>query len=107
MFDMITLEGYSNINEVLMYKGKNVYVDSSSVVLDKNTYLDEELIGLDVIYEDIIKGKVYDIERYDKTTLFVIKNDNKEYLIPYNDNIIDKIDIDNKKIYIKDIKGLF
>lgn len=107
MFDMITLEGYSNINEVLMYKGKNVYVDSSSVVLDKNAYLDEELIGLDVIYENIIKGKVYDIERYDKTTLFVIKNDNKEYLIPYNDNIIDKIDIDNKKIYIKDIKGLF
>ena len=27
--------------------------------------------------------------------------------ITYNDNLIDKIDINNKKIYIKDIKGLF
>lgn len=27
-----------------------------------------------------------------------------EYLIPYNDNIIDKIDINNKRIYIKDTK---
>lgn len=106
-FDMITLKGYSNINEVLKYKGKNVYVNTDDINLDKDKYLDEELIGLDVIYEEIIRGTVSDIERYDKTVLFVIKGNDKEYLIPYNDNIIDNIDINNKKIYIKDIKGLF
>lgn len=105
-FDMITLEGYSNINEVLKYKGKNVYVDSASIKLDKDKYLDEELIGLDVIYEDNIKGIVSGIERYEKTSLLVVKGD-REYLIPYNDNMIEKIDIDDKKMYIKDIKGLF
>ena len=99
-FDMITLKGYSNINEVLKYKGKYVYVDN-------NKYLDEDLIGLNVIYEDNDKGIITDIERYDKTVLFNIKGNDKEYLIPYNDNLIDKIDINDKKIYIKDIKGLF
>ena len=92
--------------EVLKYKGMDVYVNEDDIKLDKGSYLDEELIGLSVIYEDNIKGIIKDIERYDKMTLFVIKGD-KEYLIPYNDNLIDKIDIDNKKIYIKDIKGLF
>lgn len=106
-FDMITLNGYTNINEVLKYKGKNVYVDTNDIKLDKDKYLDEELIGLTAIYEDTVKGIVYDIERYEKTSLLVIKNDNKQYLIPYNDNLIDKIDIENKKIYIKNIKGLF
>lgn len=106
-FDMITLKGYNNINEVLKYKGKNVYVNDSDIKLDNNKYLDEELIGLNVIYEDNNKGTIVDIERYDKTVLFNIKNNDKEYLIPYNDNLIDKIDITNKKIYIKDIKGLF
>lgn len=105
-FDMITLEGYSNINEVLKYKGKYVYVSSDDIKLDKNKYLDEELIGLDVIYEGSSRGIVSNIERYDKTCLLVIKGD-KEYLIPYNDNMIEKIDIYNRKIYIKDIKGLF
>ena len=105
-FDMITLKGYSNINEVLKYKGKSVFVDSDDIKLDKDKYLDEEIIGLSVIYENNNKGTVTNIERYDKTSLLVIKGD-KEYLIPYNDNMIDKIDIDNKKIYIKDIKGLF
>ena len=106
-FDMITLKDYNNINEVLKYKGKNVYVNDSDIKLDNNKYLDEELIGLNVIYEDNNKGTIVDIERYDKTVLFNIKNNDKEYLIPYNDNIIDKIDINNKRIYIKDIKGLF
>lgn len=106
-FDMITLEGYTNINEVLKYKGQSVYVNSDDIKLDKDKYLDEELIGLEVIFQDSNKGIVSDIERYEKTTLLVVKNKDKEHLIPYNDNIIDKIDIKNKKIYIKDIKGLF
>ena len=105
-FDMITLKGYININEVLKYKGKNVYVDSDDIKLDKDKYLDEEIIGLNVIYENNNKGVVTDIERYDKTSLLVIKGE-REYLIPYNDNMIDKIDINDKKIYIKNIKGLF
>lgn len=106
-FDMITLKGYTNINEVLKYKGKIAYVDSDDIKLDDNKYLDEEIIGLTVIYENIEKGIVNNIERYDKTSLLVIKSEDKEFLIPYNDNIIKKIDINNKKLYIKDIKGLF
>lgn len=106
-FDMITLKDYNNINEVLKYKGKNVYVDSNDIILPKNKYLDEELIGLEAIYENMKKGIITDIERYEKAVLFCIKNDDNEYLIPYNDNLIEKIDMQSKKIYIKDIKGLF
>ena len=106
-FDMITLKGYTNINEVLKYKGKYAYVNKEDIALDKDKYLDEEIIGLTIIYENEEKGIIKNIERYDKTTLLVVKNDDKEHLIPYNENIIEKIDINNKKIYIKDIKGLF
>lgn len=106
-FDMITLKGYTNINEVLKYKGKTAYIDSNDIKLDENKYLDEEIIGLTVIYENCEKGTVYNIERYDKTSLLVIRNEDKEYLLPYNNNIIKKIDIYNKKIYINEIKGLF
>ena len=106
-FDMITLKGYTNINEVLKYKGKSAYVNAEDIKLDKDKYLDEEVIGLTVIYENSSKGTIKNIERYDKTILLVIENEDKEYLVPYNDNIIEKIDIKNNRIYIKDIKGLF
>jgi len=106
-FDMITLKGYSNINEVLKYKGKLVFVNEDDIVLDNNKYLDEDIIGLEVIFDNEVKGNIINIERYDKTTLLVVKGSDKEYLLPYNDNIIDYIDVKNNKMYIKDIKGLF
>ena len=107
VFDMITMEGYNNINDVLKYKGKCVYIDKDSINLELNEYLDEDIEGLNVIYKEENRGVVNRIERYTKNVLLVIKRENKEYLIPYNFNIIDKIDVNNKKIYIKDINGLF
>lgn len=103
-FDMITMEGYSNINEILKYKGKYVYANKEDIKLDNN-YLDEDIIGLNTYVNNDYKGIVNNIERYDKTTIIVIKDNDKEYLVPYE--LIDNIDIDNKKIYIKDIEGLF
>ena len=102
-FDMITMDGYSNINEVLKYKGKYVYVNKEDIKLEDN-YLDEDLIGLDIYVDDEYKGKLINIERYDKNVILIV-NGEREYLVPYS--LIDKIDINNKKIYIKDIEGLF
>ena len=103
-FDMITMEGYSNINEILKYKGKYVYVNKEDIKLNNN-YLDEDIIGLDIYIKGNYKGVLINIERYDKVVLLVINNDDKEYLVPYD--LIDSIDISNKKIYIKEIEGLF
>lgn len=103
-FEMITLVGYSNINDFLKYKGKNVYVNKDDIKLDNN-YLDEDLIGLSAYANDEYKGLVNNIERYDKTTLLIIVNGDKEYLIPYD--LIDRVDINDKKMYIKNIEGLF
>lgn len=106
-FDMVTFEGYSNINEVLKYKGKNIYINKDDITLGQEEYLDEDIIGMTVIYKDAENGKVSDIERYDKNTLLKIDTNNKYYLIPYNYNLIDKVDISSRKIYIKNIDGLF
>lgn len=106
-FDMVTFEGYSNINEVLKYKGKNIYINKDDITLGQEEYLDEDIIGMTVIYKDAEKGKVSAIERYDKNTLLKIDTNNKYYLIPYNYNLIDKVDISSGKIYIKNIDGLF
>ncbi len=106
-FDMITMKDYNNINEVLKYKGQKVYVCKDDIKLDAGVYLDEDIIGLTAIYENKDRGTVKNIERYAKNTLINIQNNGKTYLIPYNSNLIDKIDIEDKKIYIKDIEGLF
>lgn len=105
-FDMICLKGYNNINEVLKYKGQNAYINSTDLILEENNYLNEELINFDVLLDDNIIGKVSSIEKNANQELIVVTKDDKEYLIPYIDVFVNKIDIKAKRIYINNIKGL-
>ena len=106
MFDMITLYGYSNINEVLKYKGEFVYIDSRDLSLEKDEYLDEDLIGFNVIYKNIPNLSVISIEKYPSSKMLRIKNNNESKLIPLTNGIIENIDLEKKEILLKDIEGL-
>ena len=105
-FDMICLKGYSNINEVLKYKGLYAFINKEDLVLELDEYLDEDLIDLEVFINNDKKGIVTNIVRYPNNSLIEVTNNDKKYLIPNNKNIIENIDLSNNKIIIKDIKGL-
>ncbi|MBP3461277.1 MAG: 16S rRNA processing protein RimM [Bacilli bacterium] len=104
IYDMVTFKNIIDINDVLEYKGCNVYINREDLKIDG--ILDEDIIGLKVysknkeigILKEIIKSKAHDI--------LIIKNQNSKYLVPYINEFIEKIDLDNKKIYIKEIEGL-
>ena len=101
-YDMITFNGINDIKDVLKYKGKYVYFDKDKLKLNDNEYLDEDLIGLDVYFNNNLIGKLDDIELNANRKLFVINNK----LIPYNDNFIESIDLSNNKIVLKNLEGL-
>ena len=105
-FDMITMNGYSNINEILKYKGEPVYINKDDLKLDKNEFLDEDLINLNVIIDNNIVGKVKRIEKYPKQSILVVKTEKKDCLIPYVSDIIEEINFKEGFIVIKNIKGL-
>ncbi|MBP3766579.1 MAG: 16S rRNA processing protein RimM [Bacilli bacterium] len=100
-FDMVTFDGISNINDVLKYKGEDVYVLKSDI---EGTVTDEDFIGLDV-YTDKYIGKVTSILK-GYNDILVIENESKKYMVPKLDNFIKDIDFENKKIIIENIKGL-
>lgn len=107
-FDMVTFNGYNNINEVLKYKGEYVFIDGDDLVLNNNEYLDSDLIDLKVICEGRKIGIVKNIEYYSKNNpLLYIEDNNKHFYIPYNFDIISDINLQKKEIVINYIKGLF
>ena len=69
-----------------------------------NSYLNEDIIGLDVIVLNNNIGKITDVIKNVKGELLVINN---KILVPYYDVFVKKIDIDNNKIYLNYIDGLF
>lgn len=107
IFDMITMCGYDNIDQILKYKGEYVFINRDDLILKDNEYLDEDIIGLRVLVDNVDKGIVKRIEKHGKNEILVIKNDDKNYLIPYNFDIIDSVDLEKREMYVKNIIGLF
>ena len=104
IFDMITIDDFKNINDVLCFVGKNVYVSRDSLKLNKSDYLLSDLIGLNVVFNDTVYGIVSDYSN-DLNPLLKIKYE-KNYYIPINSKFIKSVDLENKIIYVDDIEGL-
>ena len=107
IFDMITMDGYNDIDQVLKYKGDYVFVNKEDIELGENEYLDEDIIGLKVFVEDRLLGIVRKIEKHSVNEILVVKNDEKNYLVPYNFDIILNIDLEKREMYVQNIVGLF
>lgn len=101
-YDMITLNGINNINDIESLKGSNVYIDNDEYNFE---YVYSDLIGFS-IYDNDYRGEVIDIVKSKLYPLLKVKY-NKDYLIPYTDTFIDRLDLESKKIYIKYVKGLY
>lgn len=104
IYDMVTLEGLQDINDVLGYKGEKVYINRDEFSFP--SFLKEDLIGLDVLSNGY-QGKVTSILKSKAHDILVIEKENQKHLVPYIDEFIQNIDFENKKIEITDMKGLF
>ena len=101
-FDMVKFNGIDYINDVLKYKGANVYVDEETLSLNDEEILEEEFIGMEIINENKTIGLVEEYRNDNGNK--VIKVNGK--FIPYNKDFIDKVNKKERKIYMHDI-GVF
>ena len=101
MFDMITLKGFNSINDVLKFKGMKVYINKEDLNIDG--YFDEEIIGLSAYVDSKYIGKVTEIMKNINYDILVIKDNQIKNLVPNLPEFIEKIDLENNKIMIKNI----
>ncbi len=107
MFDMITLKGYDNINQVLKYINKEVYVKKNDIELTDKEFLDEDLINLRVIFNNQDVGHVVAIRQINpKNKVIEAMINDKLTMIPYHDDFINKVDIKNNIIELNLIEGM-
>ena len=105
-FDMVTLDNYHDINEVLFLMKKKVYFDKDSLNLSDSEVLDEELITYEVLTNDGKKGIIKEIFMASANNKIIRVMLDKEYLIPVNSPMLEKIDKENKCIVINIIEGM-
>ncbi len=97
---LITIDSLHNINDVLEYVKKEIYIKRENLNLD--SYLMEDLIGFKVI-EDEELGIVKNILINKAGYLLEI---DKNFYIPFVSYYIKEVDVKNKKINVNHAKEL-
>ena len=104
-YDMITLDEFTDINEVLFLLKKKVYIEKKQLKLDNNEILDEELITYQVLTSSVKKGIIKEIFFASPTNKIIRVQLEKEILVPLNSPLV-KINIPKKEIIIDQILEL-
>lgn len=106
---LIKFKDINHINQAEPLVGKLVYINKTEIDLDEGQYFIEDIKGLDVYDANTNEfyGKVSNVIETGANDVFEIKNNHKTLLVPKINDVIKKIDIENRIILITPLKGLF
>ena len=107
---IINFQGIDSIEKADLMRGNILYIDRQEAQIDDDTYFIQDIIGMEVV--DIANNRIYglvtDVIKTGANDVYQITNSNNiEYLIPVIDEVVKKIDLENSKIFISPIKGIF
>lgn len=106
---LVKFVGIDSIEEAEKLKNLQIKIDSDNIgELEENEFYFHEIIGCEVFDENGKSlGEISEILTPGANDVWVIKSQNgKEILIPYIEDVVKKIDVDNKKIDIEVMEGL-
>ena len=103
------IEGISTPEEAEKLRNKILYMHRDDLELDEDTYFIQDLIGMEV--RDADSGQVYgrldDVMQTGANDVYVIKGDDREYLVPAIADVIVSTDLENNIMTIRPLDGLF
>lgn len=109
-FDLLQFEGYHSLNDVEKFKGATLYVhEELHEQLEEHEFYYHEIIGCTVVTEEGVElGKVKEIIETGANDVWVVqrKDGGKDVLLPYIEDVIKEVDIDEKTIQIHVMEGL-
>jgi 16S rRNA processing protein RimM len=103
------LEGVDTPEAAEKLRNKLLYMHRDDLELDEDTYFIQDLIGLEVrdADSDKVYGKITDVMQTGANDVYVIKGDEREYLVPAIADVIISTDVDEGFMTIRPLDGLF
>lgn len=105
---ILKFKGINKVEEAQSLRSKILYVPKEIFDdLPEGTYLIADIIGLDVLEDDINYGKITDVFSTGSNDVYVVEKPNdKPLLIPALKNVIEDINIDEGYMKVKLPEGL-
>ncbi len=104
------IKGVDTIEAAEKYRGKVVYINRSDITLDEGVNFVQDLIGIEVkdAENGTVYGKITDVLRTGANDVYEITDsNNKKYLAPVIDEVVEEINVDGGFVLIRPMKGIF
>lgn len=105
-FEMVTLNDYHDINDVLFLMKKKVYIDEEELELDDTEVLDEELVTYEVLTVDGSKGIIKEIFLASPENKIMRVEFDREILIPLKSPMVKEINKSKKQVIVELLSGM-
>ena len=103
------IEGIDTPEQAEKLRNKILYMHRDDLELDDDTYFIQDLIGIEVkdVDTDFVYGKITDVMQTSANDVYVIRGNDKEYLVPAIADVVISTDIENNLMTIRPLEGLF
>ena len=108
-FVILKFKGYDNIDDIVKYRGKSLFVPRENAVkLQKDEYFIADLIGLKVVNEDgSFTGVLKDVMETGANDVYIVESqDGKEVLSPAIKDCILQVDFEKEQVLVHLLDGL-
>ena len=101
------LEGLTSIDEAEECRGADILIKKEGLAREEGEYFWFELLGLDV-YLDTGEylGSICQIMSTGSNDIYVVRKGVSEILVPAIYEIVERIDLENRRMIISDMEGL-
>ncbi|MBC7961903.1 MAG: 16S rRNA processing protein RimM [Steroidobacteraceae bacterium] len=105
---ILSLDSFNEINQVLPLVGSELCLKRSQLPeTTEDEYYWRDLMGLSVFTDVGVElGRIVDIFETGSSDIYVVRSDDREYLIPAIASIISLVDIPGNKMVITPLDGL-
>lgn len=104
------IKGVDTIEAAEKLRGKIIYINRDDITLDEGVNFVQDLIGLEVkdAENGTVYGKITDVLHTGANDVYEITDsNNKKYLAPVIDEVVEEINVDGGFVLIRPMKGIF
>lgn len=84
-----------------------LWIDQDTSEVEDNAWFDQQLVGLDVVRDDVVIGRVMRVEHFPAQDLLIVKAGDKEVMVPFVEAIVPTVDVAGGRVVVTPPAGLF
>lgn len=84
-----------------------LWIDRDDEEVEDNAWFDHQLVGLDVVRDETVVGRVVRVDHFPAQDLLIVKSGEREIMVPFVQAIVPSVDVAAGRVIVTPPTGLF